>query len=140
MFDTTKEDLGRRIARAENRLDRLIRSGGSTWSSPRYWLSSPQDWLSSLWPSRSQKSWSAGWPQGLSQGWSWPWSDRSDSTVERVGSATRSAAEELMRLGAAAAASGNGRRPVGKVLLVAAGLGLLAAWAARRDHGHRHDM
>jgi hypothetical protein len=127
ILDTLKpsDALTRRIARAEGRLERMIR-GGSSWGSTR-------DWLAGLWPggrsssNLSLSSWAPSWPSSWTSSRSsdrWP----SDAT-DRIGSSSRAIADELMRLGAAATAPRH--RPIGKVVLVAAGLGLLAALARR---------
>jgi hypothetical protein len=125
ILDTLKpsDALSRRIARAEGRLERMIR-GGSSWSSAR-------DWLSWLWPSSrsssmtsSLSSWAPAWPNAWMSRSSDRWPD-----ADRIGSSSRAIADELMRLGAAATAPRH--RPIGKVVLVAAGLGLLAALARR---------
>ena len=88
------DTLARRIARAEGRLERMIR-GGPSWRGAR-------DWLAGFRPA----------------------ADRST-----FGHSTRAIADELMRLGAEATSPRY--RPIGKVVLVAAGLGLLAALARR---------
>jgi hypothetical protein len=131
ILDTLKpsDAIARRIARAEGRLERMIR-GGSSWSGTRDWLAGlrPRGRSSS---NRSLSSWAPAWPSSWPSSWTpsrssdrWP-SDAAD----RVGASGRAIADELMRLGAAAAAPRH--RPIGKVVLVAAGLGLLAALARR---------
>lgn len=131
LLDSLKapDSIARRAARAEARLERMVRGGGSS-------LTDARDWLAGLWPGRSSSmgamlssatpTWSGAWPFRARDRWS--------GTADRVQSSTRAMADELMRLGAAASLP-HGRmshhRPIGKVVLVAAGLGLLAVLARR---------
>jgi hypothetical protein len=136
MLETLKppDALARRISRAEGRLERMIR-GGSSWDSARHWLSGLWPGGRSSWTGSSLGaslgSWAPAWPNG----WTSRSGDRWSDTTDRVGSTTRAIADELMRLGADAASAPRHRtthhRPIGKVVLVAAGLGLLAALARR---------
>ncbi|ALK07946.1 hypothetical protein [Blastochloris viridis] len=124
MFDSLKPvgSIGRRLERTEARLDRMIR-GTPSWSD---WLpgagSRPGVW------SQARSAWSSLGPNLFG---SRPRAERWSGAADRVGASTRAIAEDLVRLGAQAAQSAR-HRPIGKVVLVAAGLGLLAA-LARRD-------